>query len=155
MAELIGVIIIIGLIILLAQMVFAIVVFLGKVAISLFWIVIAILAAVILILVSAVPLAVIIYVFFWATNDLHRYIERKYVINIRLLAILLLTILVGVAFGGMFSSTWLRLSISSVFITTVISISGATLSGLLIYPYIKYFYAVSAYRKREQHLIKP
>lgn len=116
---------------------------------------ITILLLVIAIVIAAVPAGAILYSMYWTTNNAYGWYIGRYGWRGKILFAILLTIMLGVSLGGLLSSTWLRLSVSYTFAVTVLGISGTTLSALLIYPYVKYLSAVSAYRKREQNLIKP
>jgi hypothetical protein len=129
-------------------MVIGIIVFLFKLAVTILLLAMAI-------VIAAAPAGAILYAIYWTTSNVSEHIERRYGWNKKILLILILNFILGILLGGLLSGTWLRLSISYVFIITVLGISGTTLSALLIYPYVKYLYAMSAYRKREQHLIKP
>ncbi len=104
------------------------------------------------IVIALIPPALVICGVYFAFRYGYKYFDNS---NKAIITLSLTTIL-GLSTGSLLAKNWMvHTTIPSSIIIASAILSGLTLTTITTQPYIKYLNAVSSYRKKEQHLIKP
>jgi hypothetical protein len=120
-------------------------------------IVIAAIVFIFKLVVSAIAIAIgIVIVLIYGVYSAFRYGYAYFDNFQKAIIILSSTTIFGISTGSLLTKNWMiHTSIPNSIIIVCAILSGGTLATIVSYPYIKYLSAVSNYRKKEQHLIKP
>jgi hypothetical protein len=117
-----------------------------------FKLVVSAIAIAIGIVIVLIPPALVIYGVYSAFRYGYAYFDNFQ----KAIIILSSTTIFGISTGSLLTKNWMiHTSIPNSIIIVCAILSGGTLATIVSYPYIKYLSAVSNYRKKEQHLIKP
>ena len=110
----------------------------------------------IIVILIIIPPVLVIYFLSSSVKSAYEHYSSEYDSVRKFELAILLTIILGLCIGSLITNNFARHTSIAPYVLVYTSIfSGISLGALIFYPYFKYFSEISAYRRKEKHLIKP